>query len=82
MAASCAELARAVFTVTVTSAPRWAANAWLNGVLLAASSARPSVAEAVETSSTMAITTACTLCRSIPPVAVLTASRTSSRRSC
>ena len=73
MAASSAELARAAFAVTVTSAPRCVPNAWANGVLLAASSAKPSVAEAVETSSTMAITTACTLCRSIPPVAVLMA---------
>ena len=73
MAASSPELARAAFAVTVTSAPCWAPKAWTNGVLLAASSAKPSVAEAVETSSTMAITTACTLCRSIPPVAVLIA---------
>ena len=63
MAASSAELTRAAFTVDVTSAPRWAPNAWSNGVLLAASSAKPSVAEAVETSSTMTITTACILCR-------------------
>jgi len=39
-----------VFAVTVTSAPCWVLNAWVNGVLLAASSAKPSVAEAVETS--------------------------------
>ena len=73
VAASAAELARAVFAVTVTSAPRWTPNAWTKGVLLAASSAKPSVAEAVETSSTKAITTACILCRIIPPVAVLIA---------
>ena len=73
VAASSAELARAAFRVTVTSAPCWAPNACWNGALLAASSVKPSVAEAVETSSTMPITTACTLCRSNPPVAVLIA---------
>ena len=70
MAASSAGPACAGFAVTVTSAPCWLLNACWKGALLAASSAKPSVAEAVEISSTMPITTACTLCRSIPPVAV------------
>ncbi len=71
--ASCDGSARAGFTVTVRCAPFWAAKACWNGASLAASRARPSVAEAVDTSSTMPSTIACTLCRSIPPVAVLTA---------
>ena len=72
VAASSAALARAVFTVTVTCAPCCAPNACWNGPLLAASRARPSVAEAVETSTTRPIATACTLCRSTPPAAVRT----------
>ena len=73
VAASRAESACAEFTVTIRCAPFWAAKACWNGPLLAASSVRPRVAEAVETSSTMPSTTAWTLCRRIPPVAVLTA---------
>ena len=73
VAASSAWLARAVFTVTATSAPCWAANACWNGPLVTESNARPSVADAVETSSTVPITTAWTLCRSTPPAAVRTA---------
>ena len=72
MAASCAAVARAGFAVTVTSAPCCAANARVNGELLTLSSARPRVAEAVAMNSTATITTACTLCRSIPPDAVRT----------
>ena len=72
VAASCAAVARPGFAVTVTSAPCCAANALVNGELLALSSARPRVAEAVAMNSTATITTACTLCRSIPPDAVRT----------
>ena len=70
VAASWAGVARPGLTVTVTSAPCCAANARANGELLALSSARPRVAEAVETNSTATMTKACTLCRAIPPDAV------------
>ena len=71
VAASSAGVATAEFTVTARCAPRCAANAWSKGPLLAASSARPRVADAVDTSSTMPMTADCTLCRSMPPDAVL-----------
>ena len=73
VAASSAGLACAVLNVTATCAPRWALNACWKGALLAASSAKPRVAEAVEISRTVPITVACSLCRRIPPVAVLIA---------
>ncbi len=72
VAASRAAAARPGSAVTVASAPRWAANAFVNGELLALSRARPRVAEAVAISSTATITTACTLCLSTPPDAVRT----------
>ena len=75
LAVSCAAVASSAFTVRVRSAPCWAANAWLNGALLATISPRPRVAEAVETSSTMHSTNACTLCRRTPPLAVRTTER-------
>ena len=73
VAASRAGPAWAGFTVTTRCAPFWTAKACWNGPSVAASSVRPSVAEAVETSRTNPSTTACTLFRSIPPAAVLTA---------
>ncbi len=72
VAASWAGLARSGFTVSVTSAPCWLANACWNGELLAASRLRPSVAEAVEISTTMPIAIAWIWCRRRPPVAVRT----------
>ena len=67
VAASSAGVARDELMVTVASAPRCAANARSNGAFESAARARPSTEAPVDTSSTTAITTACTRRRVSPP---------------
>ena len=69
VAASSAAVARAGSTTAITCAPCWAANAWSNGVLESATSARASTQAPVDTSSTRPITMVCTRRRASPPAA-------------
>ena len=67
VAASWPASALAASTLAVASAPRCAAKACWNGPFESSRSPSPSVAEAVDTSSTVKITTVCTLRRVTPP---------------